>query len=107
MNKQYFFVWEPDTQKEKPVYNALVKAVNDRKLSDRMEVIRSPFIGFTTDGPIMRVMPDNAVYTKFKDTDVESIVNAHLSWNRGDKFANTYENKLVPVPERDAASKQF
>lgn len=107
MNKQYFFVWEPDTQKDKPIYNTLVKTINDKKLADRLEVIRSPFIGFTTDGPILRVMPDNAVYTKFKDTDVEDIINAHLRWTRLEKFVSTYENKLVPVPERDAASKQF
>jgi NADH:ubiquinone oxidoreductase subunit F (NADH-binding)/(2Fe-2S) ferredoxin/ferredoxin len=107
MNKQYIFVWEPDKQKEKPVYNALVKAVNDKRLSDRLEIIRSPFIGFTTDGPILRVMPDNVVYTKFTEGDVEDIINAHLRWTRLEKFVNTYENKLVPVAEKDPASKQF
>jgi NADH:ubiquinone oxidoreductase subunit F (NADH-binding)/(2Fe-2S) ferredoxin len=107
MNKQYFFVWEPDTQKERPVYNALVKAVNEKKLSDRLEIIRSPFIGFTDKGPILRVMPENSVYTNFKENDVESIINAHLRWDRMEKFINSYENKLVPVPERDASSKQF
>ena len=42
MNKQYIFVWEPETQKDKPVYNALVKLVNEKNISDRFEVIQEP-----------------------------------------------------------------
>lgn len=107
MNKQYIFVWEPETQKDRPVYNKIVKLVNEKTLTDRFEVIRSPFIGFTTNGPIVRIMPENVIYTKFKVEDVEDIIDAHLKWTRVEKFVLTYDNKNLPVQEKDTTSKQF
>ncbi len=107
MNKQYIFVWEPAEQKDRPVYNTFVKLVNEKALTDSFEVIRSPFIGFTTDGPIARVMPDGVIYTKFKAEDAEAIINAHVKWKKLDKFALTYDNKFLPIKEKDDTSKQF
>jgi NADP-reducing hydrogenase subunit HndC len=107
MSKQYIFVWEPASRKDKPVYNAFVKLVNDKKLTDSFEVLRSPFIGFTTDGPIVRMVPDGAIYTKFKVEDVESILDAHIKGQRQEKFLLSYDNKCLPVEEKDKTSKQF
>lgn len=107
MNKQYIFIWEPETQKDRPVYNTFVKIVNEKNLTDRFEVIRSPFIGFTTDGPIVRIMPDNVIYTKFKSEDVDAIIEAHIKGTKLDKFVLIYDNKHLPVKEKDTTSKQF
>ena len=107
MNKQYIFVWEPAASKDKPVYNTFVKLVNEKGLTDSFEVIRSPFIGFTTDGPIARVMPDGVIYTKFKAEDADAIISAHMKGARLDKFVLSYDNKFLPIKEKDATSKQF
>jgi NADP-reducing hydrogenase subunit HndC len=107
MNKQYIFVWEPSTSKDRPVYNTFVKLINEKALTDSFEVVRSPFIGFTTDGPIARVMPDGVIYTKFTAGDVDAIISAHQNGKRLDKFVLSYDNKFLPIKEKDPTSKQF
>ena len=107
MNKQYIFVWEPSTSKDRPVYNTFVKLINEKGITDSFEVVRSPFIGFTTDGPIARVMPDGVIYTKFTAGDVDAIISAHQKGTRLDKFVLSYDNKFLPIKEKDPTSKQF
>jgi NADP-reducing hydrogenase subunit HndC len=107
VNKQYIFVWEPAASKDRPVYNTFVKLINEKNLTGSFEVIRSPFIGFTTDGPIARLMPDGAIYTKFKAEDAGAIIDAHVKGGRLEKFLLSYDNKFLPVKEKDNTSKQF
>ncbi|MCE5300942.1 MAG: NADH-quinone oxidoreductase subunit NuoF [Spirochaetia bacterium] len=105
--KKYIIVWEPDSQKGSPVNNALLKILNEKQLAEKMEIIRSPFIGFTSSGAILRVMPDNLIYTGFRVEDLEGIVNATLAGDRVDKFISSYDNKFLPVEEKDPLSRQF
>lgn len=56
----------------------LQKEVDDKSLSDEVQVISTGCFGFCEKGPIVKVLPDNTFYTEVTPTDCEKIVEEHV-----------------------------
>lgn len=60
------------------VKNALMQAIRDNNLEDRVSVSETGCIGTCNLGPVMVIMPDEVFYTKLSPADIPSIVKSHL-----------------------------
>ncbi len=56
----------------------LQSTLEDKGLSDQVQVIMTGCFGFCEKGPIVKVMPDNTFYTQVTPKDAEEIVNEHI-----------------------------
>ncbi len=56
----------------------LKEEVNERGLSDEVQVIMTGCFGFCEKGPIVKIMPDNTFYTQVKPEDARDIVKEHI-----------------------------
>ncbi|AFQ46172.1 NADH-quinone oxidoreductase subunit NuoF [Desulfosporosinus meridiei] len=64
---------------ESPEIAALLKeALNQRGLSDQVEVLQTGCFGFCEKGPILEIHPDNIMYVQVSTTDVADIVEEHF-----------------------------
>ncbi|MEI7641263.1 MAG: NADH-ubiquinone oxidoreductase-F iron-sulfur binding region domain-containing protein [bacterium] len=107
MSKKFVFVWEPDTMKVKTVHSYFQKKINEKNVGDKMEAIKSSYVGLTADGPIIRILPDDVIYKGFEQEDLGEIFEALLSGKKVERFLCEFDNKLIPVAEKDRHSKQF
>ncbi len=56
----------------------LQKEVDDKSLSEEVQVISTGCFGFCEKGPIVKVLPDNTFYTQVTPADCERIVEEHV-----------------------------
>ncbi|MBO4741116.1 MAG: NADH-quinone oxidoreductase subunit NuoF [Bacteroidales bacterium] len=54
------------------------KQLEEKNLSNDVQVIKTGCFGFCEQGPIVKIMPDNTFYTRVKPEDVERIINEHI-----------------------------
>ncbi|HDQ26892.1 MAG TPA: NADH-quinone oxidoreductase subunit J/K, partial [bacterium] len=105
--KKYIFVWEPDLKK-RALYSDVLKIVTARGLADRAEVLVTRFIGFTPKKPVMRIVPDDVIYTNFNSDDVEKIIESHfIEGKTAERFAYSIDNETVKTKEKDVHNRQF
>jgi NADP-reducing hydrogenase subunit HndC len=57
---------------------ALQKEVDDKGLTDEVQVIGTGCFGFCEKGPIVKVVPDNTFYTEVTPQDAAEIVSEHM-----------------------------
>ena len=72
--------------------------VNERGLSDEVQVIMTGCFGFCEKGPIVKIMPDNTFYIQVKPEDAKEIVKEHIVKGRKvDRllYINPETNQLV------------
>jgi NADH-quinone oxidoreductase subunit F/NADP-reducing hydrogenase subunit HndC len=60
------------------LYENLKMEIEDRGLSDEIQVIMTGCFGFCEKGPIVKIMPDNTFYTQVKPEDAREIVKEHI-----------------------------
>jgi NADH:ubiquinone oxidoreductase subunit F (NADH-binding)/(2Fe-2S) ferredoxin len=107
MEKRYIFVWEPGEKKQTAVYNNVVKFVNEKKL-ENVEVVASRFLGFTKETPMLRILPEDVIYSNFKLEDTDEIIKSHFVDNKkAEKFLFNYTFDNLKTDEKDLHSKQF
>ena len=75
------------------VKEALIKALEDSKLTEQVMVTETGCIGTCDLGPVMVVLPDGVFYTKLTPADLPAIVYSHLLSGKV-KTANTYFDKI-------------
>ena len=75
------------------VKEALIKALEDSKLTEQVMVTETGCIGTCDLGPVMVVMPDGVFYTKLTPADMPAIVYSHLLSGKV-KTDNTYFDKI-------------
>ena len=54
------------------------KQLEEKNLSNDVQVIKTGCFGFCEQGPIVKIIPDNTFYTRVKPEDVERIINEHI-----------------------------
>lgn len=60
------------------IIDSLKKELEDKGLSNEVQVIMTGCFGFCEKGPIVKVMPDNTFYVGIKPEDAEIIVAEHV-----------------------------
>lgn len=107
MAKTYIFTWEPGEKKTKDVYNRVLKLINEKQLKD-VEVYSSRFLGLTKATPIIRILPEDVIYTGFAPVDTESIVTSHVVEKKPvQKFLLKYDHENLKIDGIDALSPQY
>nr|WP_242941140.1 NADH-quinone oxidoreductase subunit NuoF [Sporobacter termitidis] len=71
------------------VKNALLQAIEDNHLEDKVLVSETGCIGTCNLGPVMVVMPEEVFYTKLTPADIPAIVESHFAGGAV-KEDNTY-----------------
>lgn len=56
----------------------LLKELDERSLSNEVQVVSTGCFGFCEKGPIVKVMPDNTFYTNVKPEDAKEIIEEHV-----------------------------
>lgn len=56
----------------------LTAKVKEKKLDDKVTIVKTGCFGFCEQGPIIKVMPDRAFYIQVKPDDVDEIVEKHI-----------------------------
>jgi (2Fe-2S) ferredoxin len=79
MQKKYFFIWEPGDGKQQQCSNSYVKILNEKNASKKADVVKSRFLGFSSTGPIVRVVPGDFLYAGFSENDISPIIEATLA----------------------------
>ena len=107
MAKTYIFVWEPGEKKQKDIYNRILKFVNEKQLPD-IEVYSSKFIGLARQTPVIRILPEDVIYTGFEPADTEVVISAHLVDKKPvQKFLFNYAFDNLNVEGFDPHSRQY
>ena len=52
--------------------------IQEKGLSDRVDVVTTVCFGFCEKGPVVKIIPDNTFYTQVKPEDAQEIVNEHI-----------------------------
>ena len=52
--------------------------IQEKGLSDRVDVVTTGCFGFCEKGPVVKIIPDNTFYTQVKPEDAQEIVNEHI-----------------------------
>ncbi|WP_455587152.1 NADH-ubiquinone oxidoreductase-F iron-sulfur binding region domain-containing protein [Bacteroides sp.] len=60
----------------------LNKALEENRITDKVEVITTGCFGFCEKGPIVKIIPDNTFYTQVTPEDAEEIVKEHIIGGR-------------------------
>jgi NADH:ubiquinone oxidoreductase subunit F (NADH-binding)/(2Fe-2S) ferredoxin len=107
MQKRYVFVWEPGDKKQTAVYNSVLKAINGNRI-ENVEVYTSRFLGFIKDTALIRILPEDVVYSDFSLEDVEDIIAAHFVEGKPlEKFTFNYSFDNLKTDDKDLHSRQY
>ncbi len=86
MNKQYRIILIKDTGPGKPDtkthYDRFRHLLRDEGLEERVQLVKAADIGLYGQGLVVRVLPDNIVYTQVKDGDLEEIIETTIKKNK-------------------------
>ena len=74
------------------VRDALVKALEDLKLREKVMLTTTGCIGCCDLGPVMVIQPDAVIYTRLQPVDIPEIVHSHLVLGQI-KLDRTYRDK--------------
>lgn len=76
MNK-FIFLWE-GRERSTDLFFFLQKLLAERGLEKKVRLIRTQNIGFYTDQPVMRIIPDDIVYKDLSQENLQRIVEEHF-----------------------------
>ncbi|HBQ63509.1 MAG TPA: NADH-quinone oxidoreductase subunit F, partial [Clostridiales bacterium] len=60
------------------IINLLQEFIRDRHIDNEVKVVRTGCFGMCSEGPVVVVYPEGAMYTRVKNEDVMEIVDEHL-----------------------------
>lgn len=60
------------------IIDELKNQLEEKNLSDQIQVIQTGCFGFCEKGPIVKVVPDNTIYTQVKPEDAKEIIEKHI-----------------------------
>ncbi|MDD7200387.1 MAG: NADH-quinone oxidoreductase subunit NuoF [Sphaerochaetaceae bacterium] len=60
------------------IYQALVEECKAQGISDSVQVIKTGCFGFCAQGPIVKILPEDAFYVNVKPSDAKELVSEHL-----------------------------
>ncbi len=67
-----------ESSKADVLYDEIKQYVAANNLSEQVQVLRTGCFGFCEQGPIVKVLPDEAFYVQVKPEDAEELVTEHL-----------------------------
>ena len=73
----------------------LKQELENKALSDQIQVVQTGCFGFCEKGPIVKIMPDNTFYVEVKPEDAAVIIDEHIIKGR------KVENLLYKDPDKD------
>lgn len=83
MDKQYYIIVSPGPQdpenRGRDVFSTLINESRDQAIEDRVQVILAG--GQAPGGgkiPLVKVLPDNVVYSNVEPADAERIIDQHI-----------------------------
>jgi NADH:ubiquinone oxidoreductase subunit F (NADH-binding)/(2Fe-2S) ferredoxin len=77
-----------------------------RNLVGSVQVIKTGCFGFCENGPVIKVLPDNTVYTGVKPEDAQSIVSEHVI--KGKKVERLfYKDPVNKIPVSDSGQMDY
>lgn len=60
------------------IYQALVEECKAQGIADSVQVIKTGCFGFCAQGPIVKILPEDAFYVNVKPSDAKELVSEHL-----------------------------
>lgn len=67
-----------EASKSNEIYNEFRKELEDNDLSLQVQVVKTGCFGFCEQGPIVKLLPEEAFYVKVSPSDVKEIVAEHI-----------------------------
>ena len=90
-----------DSCQSREIYARLCSAVRAQGLDSRVQVVRTGCFGFCAQGPVVKVLPDEAFYVQVRPEDADEIVAEHLAKGRPVKrllYAGAAPGKTADIP---------
>ena len=66
-----------ESSRSDQIYKNLIQAAKDLGVEDHVEVVKTGCFGFCEQGPIVKVLPEDAFYVRVKPEDAETIIKEH------------------------------
>ncbi len=73
---KYIFIWEPD--KKKNIYNTFTKKITNKNLQEKIRIYSTKYIGLSNKNPIIKILPDNIIYSNFSEDKIDNIIDTHF-----------------------------
>lgn len=67
-----------EASKSEAIYEAFKDIIEEKSLSQDVQVVRTGCFGFCEKGPIVKILPEEAFYVEVKPEDVKEIVNENI-----------------------------
>ncbi len=99
-----------ESSKADEIYYGFKEELAKHKMEQDVQVVKTGCFGFCEQGPIVKIMPEEAFYVQVKPSDVENIVAEHIIKGRVvEKLLYKQENDAgrVSVEDMDFYQKQF
>jgi len=77
-NKKYVFVGYPETEENEHMLNEFVKILINKGAKNKVQFIKTEMFGLNTYSSILKVMPDNIVYTNLDMDGMVKVIDEHL-----------------------------
>ncbi len=92
------------------LYNEFTAAVHESKLDAEVQVVRTGCFGFCTQGPTVKILPDDTVYVRVRPEDARELVAEHLVKGRPVArllYDRAQSHKQVRIGDPSFYQKQF
>ncbi len=92
------------------VYSGLLLECEERGIKSDVEIVKTGCFGFCEQGPVVKVLPDDAFYVGVKPEDVRQIAEEHLVGGRPVErllYDRSQSKRHARVDEIDFYQKQF
>ena len=92
------------------VYESINKELIAQGLKEEVQVVRSNCFGFCSEGPVIKILPDETFYVRVNPEKAKDIVKSHLSEGKilsKYVYDNSSSKKNIKLKEYDHYQKQF
>ncbi len=102
-----------ESSRSREIHDHFMKEIKDHQLENDVQVVKTGCFGFCEQGPIVKVLPDNAFYVRLKPEDVREIIEENIIKGRMVKrlLYNPKDDKgrhpMTDVANIDFYQKQF
>jgi NADH:ubiquinone oxidoreductase subunit F (NADH-binding)/(2Fe-2S) ferredoxin/NAD-dependent dihydropyrimidine dehydrogenase PreA subunit len=67
-----------EASKANDIYQTFMKEIEARDLKKQVQIVKTGCFGFCEQGPIVKILPEEAFYVRIKPSDVKELVDEHL-----------------------------
>jgi len=67
-----------ESNKGVALYEELEKEIQAAGLENEVQLVKTGCFGFCSEGPIVKILPDESFYVRVKPEDAKDIVNEHM-----------------------------